>query len=101
MCRCLTCQANPSTGKLKLKHQHQTGRPITSIEIQNQSQWPDGPDECKDNIIRQNTITPNGNECVDIKEGSTGTIVEHNTCRNQLDTDSGCFGSRGDGNTFR
>ncbi|CAB1115742.1 unnamed protein product [Ectocarpus sp. CCAP 1310/34] len=65
------------------------------------TQWSDGPDECNDNTITGNTITPNGNECVDIKEGSTGTIVEENTCSGQLDEDSGCFGSRGDGNVFR
>ncbi|CAN0189761.1 unnamed protein product, partial [Hapterophycus canaliculatus] len=35
-------------------------------------QWADGPDECNDNMIMDNIITPNGNECVDIKEGSTG-----------------------------
>ncbi|CAN0213793.1 unnamed protein product, partial [Hapterophycus canaliculatus] len=28
-------------------------------------------------------------------------VVEGNTCRGQLDEDSGCFGSRGDGNVFR
>ncbi|CAN0020458.1 unnamed protein product, partial [Ectocarpus sp. 8 AP-2014] len=65
------------------------------------TQWSDGPDECNDNTITGNTITPNGNECVDVKEGSTGTIVEGNTCSGQLDEDSGCFGSRGDGNVFR
>ncbi|CBN79456.1 FirrV-1-B30 precursor [Ectocarpus siliculosus] len=65
------------------------------------NQWSDGPDECNDNTITGNTITPNGNECVDVKEGSTGTIIEDNTCSGQLDEDSGCFGSRGDGNVFR
>eukprot|EP00903_Cladosiphon_okamuranus_P015283 g14123.t1 len=66
------------------------------------TQWEgDEPDGCSDILISQNVINPNGNECVDIKEGSTGVIVEENTCKNQLDTDSGCFGSRGDGNTFR
>eukprot|EP00752_Nemacystus_decipiens_P014698 g13091.t1 len=65
------------------------------------TQWDDGPDGCSDILISRNVITPNGNECVDIKEGSTGVIVEENTCASQLDKDCGCFGSRGDGNTFR
>ena len=66
-----------------------------------QQQWDDAPDGCSDILISRNVITPNGNECVDIKEGSTGVIVEENTCKSQMDVDSGCFGSRGDGNTFR
>ena len=28
-------------------------------------------------------------------------MVEHNVCSNQLDALSGCFGARGDENTFR
>eukprot|EP00752_Nemacystus_decipiens_P016996 g15219.t1 len=38
------------------------------------TQWDDGPDGCSDILISRNVITPNGNECVDIKEGSTGVI---------------------------
>ena len=58
----------------------------------------DTPDKCIGNLVRGNTITTNGNECVDIKEGSTDNIVEKNVCSNQLDENSGCFDSRGDNN---
>jgi hypothetical protein len=70
-------------------------------------QWGDGknptddPDETKDNIIHNNYIDTQGNECVDIKEGATGNIVEYNTCRGQKDSESGGFDSRGDNNIFR
>ncbi|CAM9477454.1 unnamed protein product, partial [Hapterophycus canaliculatus] len=65
------------------------------------SQWVDGPDESNHNVILANNISTNGNECVDIKEGATGNVVEGNICSNQLDEESGCYDSRGDGNTFR
>jgi parallel beta-helix repeat protein len=70
-------------------------------------QWGDGknptddPDESRDNIVHNNYIETNGNECVDIKEGATANIVEYNTCRGQRDSESGGFGSRGDANIFR
>jgi hypothetical protein len=70
-------------------------------------QWGDGknptddPDETKNNIIHHNYIDTQGNECVDIKEGSTENIIEYNTCRGQKDSDSGGFDSRGDNNIFR
>lgn len=65
------------------------------------NQWTNGPDGTNDNIVSGNTITTNGNECVDIKEGATGNIIEYNECSNQLDEDSGCYDSRGSGNIFR
>lgn len=37
---------------------------------------------------------------MDIKEGSTGNIVDSNICTAQLDANSGCYNSRGDDNTF-
>ena len=58
-------------------------------------------DRCDFNYVNSNIIEPNANECVDIKEGSIGNVIEYNTCANQLDDDSGCFNSRGDANTFR
>lgn len=70
-------------------------------------QWNDGknptndPDETKGNVIHHNTINTQGNECVDIKEGATGNIVEYNTCTGQRDAESGGFDSRGSNNTFR
>lgn len=51
--------------------------------------------------MRGNTIITNGNECVDIKEGSTDNIVEENSCSYQLDEFSGWFGIQGDNNILR
>ncbi|CAN0370532.1 unnamed protein product [Pylaiella littoralis] len=65
------------------------------------NQWTYGPDACDNNVVKANNISTSGNECVDIKEGATGNIIEDNVCSNQLDANSGCYDSRGDGNTFR
>ncbi len=40
-------------------------------------------------------------ECVDIKEGSLGTLVEANVCTGSQDPDGAGFSSRGDETTFR
>ena len=58
-------------------------------------------DVCTYNWIHHNTFRTRGNECVDVKEGSTDNLIEFNICEEQRDSDSGCFGSRGSGNTFR
>lgn len=58
-------------------------------------------DICQNNWIHHNTFRTYGNECVDVKEGSTNILIEHNVCEQQRDANSGCFGSRGSGNTFR
>ena len=58
-------------------------------------------DRCSKNLIRGNTIATHGNECVEVKEGSSRNVIEYNVCSNQLDVNSGCLGSRGDANTFR
>lgn len=58
-------------------------------------------DSCDGNLISGNKIDTHGNECVEVKEGSSGNIIEYNVCSNQLDVESGCFCSRGDANTFR
>jgi hypothetical protein len=58
-------------------------------------------DESNFNWIHHNSMNTQGNECVDIKEGSSGNIVEHNHCTGQLDANSGGLGSRGSGNVFR
>ncbi|CAM9369452.1 unnamed protein product, partial [Ascophyllum nodosum] len=64
------------------------------------NQWVDDetPDNCIDNLIEGNVIRTNGNECVDIKEGSTENIVQGNFCSDQLDEESGCYNVRGDDN---
>ena len=56
---------------------------------------------CAYNWIHDNTFWTYGNECVEIKEGSTNNLIEHNVCKNQNDPDSGCFSSRGSDNTIR
>ncbi|CAM9713001.1 unnamed protein product, partial [Ectocarpus sp. 8 AP-2014] len=58
-------------------------------------------DVTKHNWIHHNTFRTYGNECVDIKEGSTENLVEYNICERQQDVNSACFGSRGSANTFR
>jgi hypothetical protein len=52
-------------------------------------------------VVRDNVIATRGNECVDIKEGSTANLVEFNDCSDQRDSDSAGFDARGSGNTFR
>lgn len=67
----------------------------------------DGTNPTKDtdvsshNWIHHNTFDTRGNECVDIKEGSTKNIVEFNSCTGQQDRDSAGMGSRGNENVFR
>ena len=76
---------------------------------QNFVQWMDGagtrvtngPDGCNYNLVTGNEITTRGNECVDIKEGASFNVIEHNECQEQLDDESGCYDSRGNDNTFR
>ncbi|CCM78525.1 putative secreted protein [Rhizobium mesoamericanum STM3625] len=53
------------------------------------------------NHIHHNVIDTRGNECVDIKEGSSRNVVEHNQCSGQQDKNSGGFDSRGNNNVFR
>ncbi len=58
-------------------------------------------DLSNDNWIHDNFINTQGNECVDIKEGSSGNLVENNKCTGQKDTESAGLDSRGSGNVFR
>lgn len=58
-------------------------------------------DESNNNYIYGNSIETHGNECVDIKEGSSDNLVENNVCQFQSDPESGGFDARGSGNTFR
>lgn len=60
----------------------------------------DEPDHCNDNLVSGNTISTNGNECVDIKEGSSGNIVTNNVCSWQMDQMSAGFNIRGNNNTI-
>ncbi|MDX1692723.1 MAG: discoidin domain-containing protein [Ketobacteraceae bacterium] len=71
------------------------------------NQWADGknptadPDVSAFNHIHNNYFLTNGNECVDIKEGSEKNLVEYNECSGQMDPNSGGFDARGDYNIFR
>lgn len=58
-------------------------------------------DASDDNWIHHNDIDTQGNECVDIKEGSSGNLVENNICTGQKDPESAGLDSRGNGNIFR
>lgn len=58
-------------------------------------------DHSNNNHIHNNYFNTQGNECVDIKEGSSFNIVEYNKCTGQKDPNSGGLDSRGDDNIFR
>lgn len=59
------------------------------------------PDESSQNWIHDNLFNTQGNECVDIKEASSGNVVERNSCTGQQDPNSAGFDARGSGNIFR
>lgn len=65
------------------------------------TQWKNGEDRCNDNRISGNTISTYGSECVDVKEGCSGTTIEENKCSDQRQALTGCFSVRGDDNTVR
>ncbi|MDQ3947448.1 MAG: right-handed parallel beta-helix repeat-containing protein, partial [Actinomycetota bacterium] len=58
------------------------------------------PDGSNDNWIHDNVITSPA-ECVDIKEGASGNLVESNVCSGGEDPDGAGFSARGNGNIFR
>lgn len=64
-------------------------------------QWENGEDQCDNNWVEGNTISTCGNECIEVKEGSSYNMIEKNVCSNQLDHKSGCYCARGDRNTIR
>jgi len=70
-------------------------------------QWEDGknptsgPDVSARNRVHHNIITTRGNECVDLKEGSTANQIYMNHCTGQLDANSAGFNSAGNSNVFR
>lgn len=60
----------------------------------------DGPDRSDRNWVHDNAIeTPA--ECVDVKEHSSLSVVEHNTCTGMKDPDGAGFSGRGNQVTFR
>ena len=58
-------------------------------------------DDSNENWIHDNQFDTRGNECVDIKEGVSGTLVERNRCTGQRDPNSGGISCRGNGNVIR
>lgn len=58
-------------------------------------------DNCAYNWMHHNTFRTYGNECIDVKEGSTNNLIEYNVCEKQKDPNSGGFDLRGDENTVR
>lgn len=59
------------------------------------------PDQSNDNWIHHNFINTQGAECIDIKEGSSGNIVEYNSCTGQKVPTTAGLQSRGNNNIFR
>jgi hypothetical protein len=53
------------------------------------------------NWVHHNTFDTQGNECVDIKEGATENIIEHNSCTGQRDAKSAGISVQGDHNVVR
>ncbi len=58
------------------------------------------PDASNNNWVHDNVITSPA-ECVDIKEGASANLVEHNLCSGGEDPDGAGFSARGNGNIFR
>ena len=58
-------------------------------------------DDSNDNWIHDNRFDTRGNECIDLKEGVSGTVVERNRCTGQRDPKSGGISCRGNGNVIR
>jgi hypothetical protein len=58
-------------------------------------------DQSNYNWIHDNIINTQGNECVDIKEGSSFNRVEKNSCTGQKDKESAGLDSRGNDNIFQ
>lgn len=58
-------------------------------------------DTTNHNHIHHNDFATYGNECVDIKEGSSHNVVEYNRCNEQRDPKSAGLDSRGNNNIFR
>ncbi|MBI4066572.1 fibronectin type III domain-containing protein, partial [Candidatus Gottesmanbacteria bacterium] len=54
----------------------------------------------KNITVKHNFVDTHGNECVDIKEGSSGNIIVDNACISQYDPESAAFDTRGPSNSF-
>lgn len=58
-------------------------------------------DRSNHNWIHDNVIDTQGNECVDVKEGSSFNVIENNICTGQKDKESAGLDSRGNNNIFK
>lgn len=58
-------------------------------------------DQSHHNWIHDNRIDTQGNECVDVKEGSSYNVIENNVCTGQKDKESAGLDSRGNQNIFK
>lgn len=71
------------------------------------NQWDDGknaqlgPDLSRFIWVHENEIHSQGNECIDVKEGTTDVLVEYNICSDQRDPNSAGLDSRSDDIIFR
>ena len=61
----------------------------------------DEPDASHSNWVHHNRIDTQGNECINIKEGAWGNIVEHNICTGQLDPRAAGMNIQGNANIIR
>lgn len=78
-----------------------TGKNGEAIYIGTSSNDWEIPDESSGNWIHHNFFNTQGNECVDVKEGSHNNIIEYNNCTGQKDINSSGISIRGDNNTIR
>ncbi len=58
-------------------------------------------DQSNQNWIHHNIIESHGSECIDVKEGSSFNIIEHNSCKYTKDLNVGGISIRGNNNTVR
>ncbi len=87
---------------------HEGGKNGEGIYIGTSSnQWNDGknptnePDQSSFNHVHHNYFDTQGNECIEVKEGGSGNLIEHNECTGSRDPEAAGLVSRGDGNIFR
>ena len=86
---------------LRLKRYDRASTQAPEVKLRSGSADDIDVDVCRHNWIHHNTFRTYGNECVDVKEGSTDNLIEHNICEQQKDSNSGGFGLRGSENTLR
>lgn len=71
----------------------------TAPEQRGQKNPTSEPDQSNYNHVHDNDITPRA-ECVDVKEGARGNVIQRNTCQRGEDPNGAGFSSRGVGTSF-